>query len=243
MQHKQTSATTTTNDTSGIRIRPAFWRIQFLFLQHFLLRKQTAPPFTVSNLLTWMIETIAAGGMFDKTNCLVVVFTQAFAQALNGITTIHSYDLYHLIVDQIVDSYFTYPFTVLPSTQKPQMWDCKRCRVPSIYRQYIGHLSFDYVHHRRQPMGSLARFIYTFVSQKSAKKGLTVLRMYRILIKYSNINRLQFPGSYRNSIYISDQNLFQIFGVASFHTIDLPYLILQHSRPFEKRNGRLNHVC
>jgi len=233
----------TSNDTSGIRIRPAFWRIQFLFFQHFLLRKQTTPPFTVSNLLTWMIEMIAIGGMFEKTNCLVVVFTPLFAQALNGITHIHSYDLYHLIVDQIVESYFTYPFTVLSSTQRPLMWDCKQCRVPSIYRQYIGQVPFDYIHHKRIPTGSLARFIHPYVSEKSIKKGLSVLRMCRIVMKYCCVNQLQYPGSYRKTINMSDQRLFQIFGVTSFHAHDLPYLILHYSRPFETRNGRLNHVC
>lgn len=233
------------NDKSGICVRAKYSHLVFLFRQHFVLRRLAPPPLTVTNLLTWLIVEIATWGMFDKTNCLIVAFTPMFSYALDGLERIHSYDLYNLIVCQIVESFFSFPFDVKVPSQMPVMWDCRRCNVPTIYRQYIGQVPFDYIHQRRLPTGKLAMFLALFTPAKSYKRGLKLLRMYRVLTDYCYKNQLASSKSYMQSIFISDRTLFQIFGVDSFHSMDLPYLLLHHSRPFERRTqiGADRHVC
>lgn len=232
------------NDKSGITIRPSFANVGFLFRQHFLLRKLSPPPLTVSNLVTWLIVEIAVWGMFDPTNCMVVVFSPMFSLAFNGITRIHSYDLYHLVTSQVVQSFVDLPFEVVVPDRAPVMWDCRRCSVRSIYNQYIGQLSFDYIHTRRLPTGRLAAYLSTITPPRSYRRGLKLLRIYRVLVEECTKRLLASATSYRGSIFIADETIFQIFGVGSFHCMDLPYLILQHSRPFEKRGGATGrHVC
>jgi len=235
----------TIDDHAGVVLKPQYHQFGRLYTHHFVMRSIFPPPLTVANILTWLIMEIAATGMFEKTNCLIVIFSPVFASALNGIVEIHSYDLRDLIVTRLVHSYHPLPFKCEFPFQRPVMWDCKKCNVQSIYNQYLGTLSFDYIHQRRTPYGKLAHFLSKITPPKSYKRGLKLLRIYRVILDHCEKNNLISAESYRMSIINTDDSLFQIFGVRKVHSMDLPFLILQNSRPFV-RNSLLpfpKNVC
>lgn len=233
------------NDQSGVRVKPEYSKVYFLFAQHFRLRNLPAPPLTVSNLITWLIVEIAVWGMFDSSNALIVTLSPMFSIAFNGLKEIHAFDLYHLLVSEVAHSFFEFPFTITPSNAPPALWSGSQCKMSGIYSQYLGKLPFDYIHHRRIPTGKLAEYFASVTPDKSYKRGLKLLRMYRVLVQYCHANNLLCERSYRASIFKSDHTLFQIFNVKKFHSMDLPYLLLNHSRPFVKSTiaGQNKNVC
>lgn len=178
--------------------------------------------------------------MYDPTNCMIITLLEPFVAAFGGVRFIHVLDVPVFLTERVAAGYVPLPAPVTPPPCRVPFWAPPNSLMLTVYNTLVGHLPSDFIHERRTVTGPLRAFFSRVFRTKQAsfEKGLKVIRMTRLVVKYASQKCASLPDSFDGSVFESDPCLVRALALARFHFMDLPYLIWHLTKPVQRRSAK-----